>query len=337
MSACDAGAPAGSAPSSTAPSSAAKGPAAASASTSVGTIKISQAQPAAGYVPLWLAQDKGLFKKYGLETEVVPIAPPADIQAVMGGDIQIGVGGTGAMSAAAGGANLTFISVNIPVFLQSLFGQPSIQKVSDLIGKSVAVTTKGGPSDFALRTLLAREHVDESKVNVAYLRDDSAMLAAIQSGQVQAAIVTSPNTLRARQAGLQQIVDLIPLKLHTLVQGTFVRKDWAQQRPNVIDGYLKAYLEGLEEAKSNPDVAKATISKWTKLDDQTLVDESYRTTISGLEAYPLVHDEDLQNVIDLSSEPSVKSHKPSDFYDNTYLQKLEPFVNSLWPSGIPSV
>jgi len=37
-----------------------------------------------------------------------------------------------------------------------------------------------------------------------YLRDDSTILAALQSGQVQGAIITSPNTLRARQAGLRQ-------------------------------------------------------------------------------------------------------------------------------------
>jgi len=320
------------------PASAAPKPAPPSepASAAGGAVKIAFAQPAAAFAPLWLAQDRGLFKKYGLETEVLRVAPPADVQAVIGGDIQIAVGGTAAISAMANGANLTFIAVTVPVYLQSLFGQPSIQKVSDLAGKSVAVTTKGGPSDFALRTLLAREGVDASKLNFVYLRDDSTILAALQSGQVQGAIITSPNTLRARQAGLRQLEDLIPLKLHTVTQGSFVRKDWAQQHPDVIGNYLKAYLEGIKEDKTNPDGAKTTISKWTKIEDQALLDESYKTTINGLAAYPLAHDEDIQNVIDLSIEAIVKSHKPSDFYANSYLLKLEAFVKGLWPNGIPS-
>ena len=28
--------------------------------------------------------------------------------------------------------------------------------------------------------------------------------------------------------------------------------------------------------------------------------------------------------------------KPADFYDNSYLQKLQPFVQSLYPSGVPA-
>jgi len=79
------------------------------------------------------------------------------------------------------------------------------------------------------------------------------------------------------------------------------------------------------------------VSKWTKVEDQALLDESYRTTVPGAAAYPLVRDADLQDVIDLSIEGNVKSRKPSEFYDNSYLQKLEPFVKSLWPEGIPSV
>jgi len=133
-----------------------------------------------------------------------------------------------------------------------------------------------------------------------------------------------------------RLEDLIPLKLHTVTQGSFVRKDWAQQHPDVIGNYLKAYLEGIKEDKTNPDGAKTTISKWTKIEDQALLDESYKTTINGLAAYPLAHDEDIQNVIDLSIEAIVKSHKPSDFYDNSYLLKLEAFVKGLWPNGIPS-
>ena len=56
---------------------------------------------------------------------------------------------------------------------------------------------------------------------------------------------------------------------------------------------LKAYLEAIRLYKTDADLAKATVSKWTKVEDQTLLDESYRTTVPGAAAYPLVRDADL--------------------------------------------
>jgi NitT/TauT family transport system substrate-binding protein len=327
-------APAVSAPPATAKPSASS---AAPAKAAEGTIKIAWTQPAAAYVPLWLAQDNGYFKKYGLDTEALHLAPPSDTQALISGDVQMVIGGTGGISAIAGGANLTFIGVTVPVYLQSLYGQPSIQKFSDLAGKSIGATTQGGPSDFALRTVLKKEGVHASAVKIVYLRDDATVLAALKGGSIQAAIITSPNTLQAQKAGLRLIEDMIPLKLHTITQGIYVRKDWAQQHQPALESVLKGYLEAVKQSRADAAGAKTTISKWTKVEDPVLLDESYKTTISGLAAYPLVHDEDVQNVIDLSTEASVKAHKPADFYDNSYLQGLDGFVKGLYPAGVPSL
>ena len=40
--------------------------------------------------------------------------------------------------------------------------------------------------------------------------------------------------------------------------------------------------------------------------------------------------------MDMSEDEKVKARKPSDFYDNEYLQELQGFVRGLWPEGIPS-
>jgi ABC-type nitrate/sulfonate/bicarbonate transport system substrate-binding protein len=152
-------APAGSAAK---PAVSAKPAASASAATSAapGTVKVSWGQPAAGFGPVWLAQDQGIFKKYGLTTDVVHLAPPADTQAVISGDVQFVIGGSAAIGAMANGADIPFIAVTVPYFVQSLFSQPSIAKITDLTGKKVGVTTKGGPADLALQTLLKRDGVD---------------------------------------------------------------------------------------------------------------------------------------------------------------------------------
>src|SRR5213082_890136 len=60
----------------------------ASAAASVvagGPIKFSYPQPTAGFMPLWLAQDRGVFKKDGIETEMLNLPAPTDLQALLSG------------------------------------------------------------------------------------------------------------------------------------------------------------------------------------------------------------------------------------------------------------
>jgi ABC-type nitrate/sulfonate/bicarbonate transport system substrate-binding protein len=297
-------------------------------------INIAFSQVAAAFAPVALAQDQGIFKKYGFDADVRPLAKPADIQALMAGDVQITIDGSAAVDAIASGADLVYIASPVPVYTQSVYGDRSLHKLSDLVGKTVGVTSQGGSSDNALRTLFLKEGIDASQVNLTYLREDSAILAALQTGAVQAAILTSPNTLRAREAGLNEIVNTVPLKLRTINNGIVVRRDYAQQHEDVILSFLKAYMEAIDELKTDPELGKATVSKFTKLTDPALLDESYSMAVSTLMTYPLVQETAVQNVIDMSSTPEVKAHKPSDYYDNSYLQKLESFARALDPQVV---
>jgi ABC-type nitrate/sulfonate/bicarbonate transport system substrate-binding protein len=251
------------------------------------------------------------------------------------GESPIGVDGSLGVNAIASGAPITFIAVPGPIFTQSVYAAPSLNSLQDLVGKSVGATGKGGSSDNALHTLLAKAGIDASKVNIVYLRDDSAIFAGLQGGSIQAAILTSPNTLRAKQAGFKELAYTPDMKLQTVNNGIIVNKTWAQGRGDEVQSFLKAYIEGLKIAKSDPATTKTAITKYAKLDDQAMLDESYKTVSVMWVAYPLAGDADFQNVIDLSSEANVKSRKPSDFYDNSYLQKLQDFVKGLYPQGVP--
>jgi NitT/TauT family transport system substrate-binding protein len=284
-----------------------------------------------------MGQDLGIFKKYGLTTDVRNLSPPTDIQAAVSGEAPIVIDGAGGVPAIASGAPLTYIAVPLPTFTQSIYATPQsgIKTIQDLVGKNVGATARGQSSDNALRTVLAKNGIDANKVNIVYLRDDSSILAGLTGGSLQAAIVTSPNTLRARKAGLYEVLFLAPLKLGTINNGIVANKTWAQQHPDTVDSFLKAYLEGIKITLTDPVTTKAAIAKWTKLDDQEMLEETYRTSPPLLRPFPLVDDSYVQNVIDMSPEANVKGHKPAEFYDNSYLQKLQDFAKTLYPEGMP--
>jgi ABC-type nitrate/sulfonate/bicarbonate transport system substrate-binding protein len=299
-------------------------------------IKIAYSQVAAAFAQLWMAQDGGYFKKYGLDAQVIHLAPPTDIQTVISGEMEFVVDGASGVGAITGGANLTFIAVPLPIFTQSIYAQPSIQSAKDLIGKNLGATVQGSSGDNALKTYLLKEGIDRNRVHFVYLRDDAAVLAALQSGQIQASVLTSPNTLRAKQAGLRELSYLPDLKLETVNQGINVRKDWAQQHPDVVLSFLRGWVEGAKQARTDAAATKAIISKYAELTDPAQLDDTYKTARSGWAAYPLPQDSQFQNVIALSPDQKVKAHKPSDFYDGSYLEQLDGFVNSLYPEGVPT-
>jgi len=309
-----------------------------SGTASPATVRIAYQNDAASFAPLWIAQDKGLFKNNGLDTQVTSLTGQAPVQGLTGGSLEMADVGNNTVQAIASGANLTYIAETTQFYGLALYGGPSVQKVGDLIGHTVGVPgVKGGGPESALMALLSRESVDVSKVQILYMAGASAALAALQTNSVQAAMLTSPDTLRARQAGLRLVVDMIPLKIHSIGLGLVVRKDWAQQHQDVVQSVLKAYLQGVKEYRTSPDSGKAAISKWLKLDDTALVDESYATSAPNMPAYPLSREADFQDNISRSADDKVKAHKPSDFYDNSYLQGLESFANGLWPDGIPTI
>lgn len=123
----------GSAAPATAPATAAARPPAAKPAGSAGAaIKIAYPTPGAVVAPLWLAQDDGIFKQYGLTSELLYTQPPNDTQALLNGDVQFNDDGSGGVNARLGGGDIVYIGVTAPYFVLSLYGGPNIHQVSDL-------------------------------------------------------------------------------------------------------------------------------------------------------------------------------------------------------------
>jgi hypothetical protein len=146
-------------------------------------------------------------------------------------------------------------------------------------------------------------------VNLVYLREDAAILAALQSGTVQAAILTSPNTLRAREAGLREIVDTVPLNLRTINTGIAVRQDWAREHEDQVLNFLRAYMEASKVAKTDPEATRALITKYTGLQDPAQLEESYQNSAAGW-AISIAVDETLQGRPLSGTQITVFVHSP---------------------------
>jgi ABC-type nitrate/sulfonate/bicarbonate transport system substrate-binding protein len=73
-----------------------------------------------------MAADKGYFREYGLDTQVLQITPPSDTNALINGEIQVDFDGSAGVNAIAGGAPIPFVAITHPTFTQVFYGQPSL-------------------------------------------------------------------------------------------------------------------------------------------------------------------------------------------------------------------
>ncbi len=122
-----------------------------------GKIILGYAAPARA-LPFWVAQDLGLFLKYGVDVEPVFIrGAPILVAGLASGDIHVGsTGGSATLAAIAGGQDLKIIATFGSRNTFDLMTQPNIKRPEDLRGKRIGLTSIGGTTWMAL--LLWLEH-----------------------------------------------------------------------------------------------------------------------------------------------------------------------------------
>src|SRR6266487_1003082 len=89
--------------------------------------------------PLWIAKEQGIFRKYGIEAELVFIIAGRAMQAMLAGQVPVGfVGGTHVVNANTGGGDFPMI-LGLENRLDYLFlAKPTIKSGEELKGKKVA-------------------------------------------------------------------------------------------------------------------------------------------------------------------------------------------------------
>src|SRR5437773_11671956 len=106
---------------------------------------------------VWVAEDKGLFKKYGADVEVIVIGGGGArvVSSLVAGDIHFSVGGgEGAIRSQLNGVETVIVASTVTKGLQRILARPEIQTYYDHKSKRIAVRQFGSGGRVALVLML---------------------------------------------------------------------------------------------------------------------------------------------------------------------------------------
>lgn len=279
--------------------------------------------PSAAFLPLFVAYENGIFRRYGLDVSLQYLAPSTAAHALVTGDTKFVVGGADGIAASRSNpGSIVYVANCLPYLVFSLYSQPEIRSARELRGKIVGVTTPGAALDPAVRIALERNTLTPDKdVKIVYLQSVPAILSALQAGTIAAGGLSAPTTLQARQLEFKELVDIGALKIAGLQGGIYTMKKFAEQQPVLVAHFLQAMAEGVQRTLQDAASAKKALAVWTKTKDATILDESYRYFAPYFPTQMRVDENQVVNMLPFI--PGSKTLNPSMLIDNQYWEKAK--------------
>jgi ABC-type nitrate/sulfonate/bicarbonate transport system substrate-binding protein len=240
---------------------------------------------------LWMGFESGAFQQEALDVELINIASTSRaIQAMVAGEVQMGsLDPAATIEASLNGADLWLLFGAVNVALQ-IWGLKPDQDVS-----------------------------------LRQLQEVPAILAGMQAGQIDAGSVSPPTNVRARQEGYNELINLAtqgPEYPSVAVGGP---KTWIDANQDIVRRFARAYAQGIQRFKSDKPWALDVYRKYLKVEDPTVLEDTYAQFSGYFPMPPYVSEEGMARLVDdmAHEEPRLVGRKPTDWVDSRYVRELE--------------
>src|SRR5579884_1802010 len=276
---------------------------------------------------MWTAYEAGYFKAENLDVHFVHIPSTSRaIPALLSGQVQLStIDGLGLAEAVGKGADLKFIIGVNNKLVFSVMASPKIQSPQDLRGKKIGVTNFGGSTYTAALQAFRIWGLKPEDATFLQLSEVPNILAALQSGQIDAGVVSPPTNSRARKAGFKELINLAVDGPPYLSVGIAATGSFISTHRDVLIRFIKAYARGLHRFKTDRKFAMQAINKFLKLSDQSVLADTWQQ-FSRYEADPPYVDTQALDatVADAAAkDPKLKDAPESEFADTSLVGQLD--------------
>jgi NitT/TauT family transport system substrate-binding protein len=287
---------------------------------------------------VWVARDRGLFKKYGLETQFILMPRnPLTVAALIAGEIDVAIIGPGHLvNAGLSGADL----VGIANFHQKLDfrlnARPEIKKPDDLRGKRIAISGPGSTSHLVAMLSLQGLNIEPARISFLTIPGTEVnRRLALETNGVDATTLRGAMGDLYGNKGYNILYDLKTTGT-TLPQNMLVTtRRIATAKPQVIEGYLKAMIEAIALTldPASKELVIRLLASNLRLSNPADLEEAYQSVIHSYERTPHISLEGMKRLHKLLAliNPKVADVRVDSVIDNSYMDKLESsgFIQSV--------
>jgi NitT/TauT family transport system substrate-binding protein len=288
------------------------------------------------YVPIWVAHEAGLFRKNGINAQLVYMrGGVVATQALVSNDVNfICAGGGGVVDAVLGGADIFIIASPMNQEPQVLVARREIKEFSQLKGKKLAVNSLAGPAMISLKMMLGAAGLDPDR-DVSYLATgpSGSRYGALQLGHVDATTLTPPFTTAARKEGFTLMENLPGMKDAELPNASLITSRRFHDSELVTTELLvKSLIEAIRFIKTDRTRTMTILRKYTKIDNPEELQETYSFYSPLLSEKPYPKARGIQILLDWSKRPDARKAKPEQFINTKILERLDKqgFIDGLY-------
>jgi ABC-type nitrate/sulfonate/bicarbonate transport system substrate-binding protein len=290
------------------------------------------------YVPLWIAIEDQLGKKYGLDLKAVYAGRARPQQLLISGETPLVFAtGTGALTSHVLGVKDQVI---ILIFVNKVGGaivsKPEIKSADDLRGKVIGTGRPGALAETMVRYVLRSKLnlVPDRDVKLLPVGEPALALQSLERGVVDAASFSMPQLLVAKRMGFRELVNYDKLGIVYPYNTATTLRQTVSKNPDMLEKISKTIIEGISIFKTNKEKSLAVWKKYLRGVADDILEETYPNTRSELEQVPIPSLQVIKSGLDILSlqYPQAKQTDPSLIIDPSFVRGIDQsgFIGSLY-------
>jgi len=292
------------------------------------TVRVAYPSESATSLPLFIMKEAKLFKKYGLDADLVFITSSSVIiPAMLAGEVHVAAsGGPPGITATLQGGDIVQIAGIVNRMASSLVTLPEIKQAADLKGGKIGISRFGSIQHQYAQYILTKWGLDKD-ITIVQVGGQIQVIAALKAKGIQGVILTEPNIKVAESLGFKVLVDLSKEGAAYPHQAIISTKTFIRNQPDAAKRFLKGYIDSLALIRRDKEFSMKVLGKYTRTSDRKVLDftydaytESYYVDLKEGLPYPTL--KGVQFILDqlAPTNPKAKSAKLEDF---VYLEPLK--------------
>jgi ABC-type nitrate/sulfonate/bicarbonate transport system substrate-binding protein len=221
--------------------------------------------------------------------------------------------------------------------LQRILTRPDIKSPADLKGRKIGVTRIGAVSHSVLLMMLRRWNMSAAEMQVLQVGSSPNMLASLDKGGIDAAVLTIPSMFVAEDRGYRVLVDLADTDIYYLQTMIATTRSYIKSNRDRVLRFLRGYLEGIAYFKQNKRESLEAVKKKLRIgaEQERNLERSFELlSAKYYESLPYPSLRGVETVLGFveKDNPKAKGADPKSFVDDSLLREIEGsgFIKTLY-------